>query len=211
MTVEEFMKMANGGENINKPDLRSVHDQVSGVIFGEFNEEHKLNWFKRLLNTGPGKVAFAALCLFLKFGVPTQAHEATVKENHEHENKIENLDGGGKTPPLGDGKMAYQLDPKEVAAADTLKENSKPIIKTEGDDIIQKSEARLEQQRAYYLKSMYHPAYKKRLAKEMFGDQKLSDEMKEAIDKEYEKRIENIKILNIIEKLIFPLIFLINF
>ena len=123
MTVEEFMKMANGGENINKPDLRSVHDQVSGVIFGEFNEEHKLNWFKRLLNTGPGKVAFAALCLFLKFGVPTQAHEATVKENHEHENKIENLDGGGKTPPLGDGKMAYQLDPKEVAV-ETLKEVS---------------------------------------------------------------------------------------
>ncbi|MHB8903609.1 MAG: hypothetical protein ACYC40_00705 [Patescibacteria group bacterium] len=152
MPVSEFMEYANGGKNINKPDLRSVHNQVSGVINGEFNEEYKGSSFRQVMNKPMTKVFFAAFCLFLKFGVHAQAHEATVKENPDSGHKIgTNFDGGGKTPQLDreNAKDTYKLNPhataleglKEVSTLDILQsfETDKAnISKTDSLDITNK-------------------------------------------------------------------------
>lgn len=126
MPVSEFMEYANGGKNINKPDLRSVHDQVSGIINGEFNEEYKGSKFRQVMNMPVTKVFFAAFCLFLKFGVSAQAHEVTVKDNTDSGHKIEtNFDGGGNTPHLDreNANDTYKLSPDD-AALKNLKEVS---------------------------------------------------------------------------------------
>lgn len=129
MPVSEFMEYANGGKNINQPDLRSVHDQVSGVINGEFTQEYKGSKFRQVMNMPATKVFFAAFCLFLKFGVHAQAHEATVKEHPDAGHKIEtNFDGGGKSPQL-DREAAhdsYKVDSHTIhdASLDGLKEVS---------------------------------------------------------------------------------------
>ena len=113
MPVSDFMEYANGGENIKEPKLRSVHDQVSGVIDGEFNEEYKGSRFRQVMNKPITKVFFAAFCLWLKFGVVTaKAHETIVKDKVLPGTETKAPDLGGKDPEANKTNNAYKIDSK---------------------------------------------------------------------------------------------------
>ena len=99
MPFSEFESYTNGGKNISDPDLKNFHNQVSGIINGELNESYKGNRFRQIMNKPISRALFAAVCLFLKFGVPAEAqenNEANIKDAPT--NKIElkapnNFDG----------------------------------------------------------------------------------------------------------------------
>lgn len=88
---------------------------------------------------------------------------------------------------------------KETAKKDTIQEriisDQQRIKEIEKDLGISKKNSinNPEYYRSKYLKYMEHPSYKERLAKEMYGDALINEEMKKNIDEEYAERLKQIK------------------
>lgn len=55
------------------------------------------------------------------------------------------------------------------------------------------TEISFDQYRENFIKYMEHPSYKERLAKEMFGNEKIDKEKQKQVDEEFEKRLEKVR------------------
>jgi len=124
MPFSEFQGYVDGGKIIKQNDLKNFQEKVSEIINGEFNETYTGNHFRNVMNKPLSRALFAGICLFLKFGVPAQAHnnETAAKDKILNGTEVkapDNLDSNPNTTK--DNNHTYKFNPEAVNSS-TLKE-----------------------------------------------------------------------------------------
>jgi hypothetical protein len=97
---------------------------------------------------------------------------------------FEGLKKVGKKTALGTGIFVAS-----VSALKTSGQETSSFLNTDSNQ----TEISSDEYRQNFIKYMEHPSYKQRLAKEMFGDEKIDKEKKKKIDEEFERRLEKIR------------------
>lgn len=101
---------------------------------------------------------------------------------------FEGLKKIGKKTALGTGAFVASISALEASGQEA---NISDFQNSEQTEIPS------EQYRSNFIKYMEHPSYKQRLAKEMFGDEKIDKEKNKKIEEEFEKRLNKIKTIPI--------------
>lgn len=188
MNFKDFAEWARADEVIGNSELKDLHEKVSSIFNNNLNELEQTGangFFRKFADNKYLKSLFITFCLFLKAESSLEASEAP--KDKIIEPISQSYQGGGEPGPDN-----YVYLPTDYG----LKEGD-PLKAKEAAPNKEEMQAKLEEQRSFYLEFMRHPAYKKRLAKEMFGDKKLDTEMEKALDEEYKLRIKRTTDVNL--------------